>query len=441
MKVPDIKVTPPGPKAREIIERDKRFLATTTKTSPIVIRRGQGSVVEDVDGNVYIDFTSGISVLNVGHGHPKVVEAVRKQAGEFFHFAGTDFYYDVQTRLAERLAAMTPGTKSKKVFLTNSGTEANEAAIKIARWSTKKGMFLAFLNAFHGRTMGALALTSSKRVQRERFSPMMPGVVQVPYAYCFRCPYKLTYPSCDLYCANIIEDLYMETVAPPADTAAIVVEPVQGEGGYVVPPPGWLKRISKIAKANDLLLIADEVQTGMGRTGKMFAVEHEGVAPDILTMAKALGSGIPIGAAVFDARLDFGVPGAHSNTFGGNPVACASALATIDVIEGERLVERAERLGRHMAKRLDEMKKRYEIMGDNRGLGLMRATEFVTDSRTAKPNPKVRDRILKDAYEHGLLLLPAGTSAIRYIPALTISQEQLDAGLDVFEESLRRVEK
>ncbi len=441
MKVPQIRVPPPGPKAREIIERDREFLATTTKVSPVVARRAQGSVVEDVDGNLYVDFTCGVSVLNVGHGHPKVLDAIRKQVGELVHFAGTDFYYDVQTRLGETLNRITPGKFRKKVFFANSGTEANEAALKIARWSTRRGQFIAFLHGFHGRTMGALALTSSKRVQRERFLPMMPGVVHVPYAYCFRCPYKLTYPSCDLYCANIIEDLYMQTVAPPTDTAAIVVEPVQGEGGYVVPPPGWLKRIAKIAKDNDLLLIADEVQTGMGRTGRMFAVEHEGVVPDILTTAKALGSGIPIGAAVFDARLDFGVPGAHSNTFGGNLVACASALATIDVIEDEKLLERAERLGGHMAKRLGEMKERFEVMGDNRGLGLMRATEFVGEGTKMKPDPKLRDRIVRDAYEHGLLLLPAGASAIRYIPALNIPEDLLDAGLDVLEGSIERASR
>jgi len=367
VKVPSIKVTPPGPRAREVIQRDAKYLATTTKTSPIVAKRAEGSVVEDVDGNTFIDFSSGIAVLALGHGHPKVVEAVRKQVGELAHFAGTDFYYDIQTRLAERLARISPGKNAKKVFFANSGTEANEAALKIARYHTRRSMFLAFLGAFHGRTMGALSLTASKRVQRERFSPMMPGVVHVPYAYCYRCPYQLTYPSCDLYCANIIEDLYMKTVAPPGDTAGIFVEPVQGEGGYVVPPPGWLSRIAAIAKDNDLLLIADEVQTGFGRTGKMFAVEHEGVVPDILTVAKALGGGLPIGGAIFDASLDFEVSGAHSNTFGGNLVACASALATLDAIEGEGLVANAERLGKRMAARLDAMKEEFPIIGDHRG--------------------------------------------------------------------------
>ena len=438
MKVPAIKVTPPGPRAREIIARDAKYLATTTKTAPVVARRAQGSVIEDVDGNTYIDFSAGIAVVNVGHSHPKVVEAVRKQTGELMHFAGTDFYYDVQTRLAERLAKLAPGKGAKKVFLANSGTEANEAAIKIAKWNTRRGMFLAFLGAFHGRTMGALSLTASKRVQKERFFPSMPGVVHVPYAYCYRCPYKLTYPSCDLYCANIIEDLYMSTVAPPADTAGIFVEPVQGEGGYIVPPPGWLSRIAEIAKDNDLLLVADEVQTGFGRTGRMFGVDHEGVVPDIMTLAKALGSGLPIAAAVFDAHLDFGVAGAHSNTFGGNPVACASALATLDVIEDEGLVANSERLGKRMASRLDAMKERYDIIGDHRGLGLMRVTEFVSDPASKKADPNVRNAILKDAYEHGVVTLPCGESGIRYIPALNIPEDLLDAGLDIIEECIGR---
>ncbi len=438
MKVPSIKVRPPGPKARDVIERDARFLATSTKTSPIVAKRARGSVVEDVDGNTYIDFSCGIAVVNVGHNHPKVVEAVRKQVGELTHFAGTDFYYDIQTRLAERLAKLAPGKAAKKVFLANSGTEANEAAIKIAKWSTKRGMFLAFLGAFHGRTMGSLSLTASKKVQKERFFPSMPGVVHVPFAYCYRCPYQLKYPSCDLYCANVIEDLYMKTVIPPADTAGIFVEPVQGEGGYIVPPPGWLPRIAKIAKDNDVLLIADEIQTGIGRTGKMFAVEHEGVVPDIITLAKALGSGIPIGAAVFDAKLDFGVQGAHSNTFGGNPVACASAMATLDVIDEEGLVANAARLGKRMASRLDGMKERFDIIGDHRGVGLMRVTEFVSDPKRKTADPKVRNAIVKDAYEHGVIVLPCGESGIRYIPALNIPDELLDAGLDIIEECIGR---
>ncbi len=438
MKVPDIKVTPPGPKAREIVERDRTYLATTTKSAPIVIKRASGSIVEDVDGNLLIDFSSGISVLNVGHAHPKVVEAIARQAALFTHFAGTDFYYGIQTMLAERIGKITPGKHRKKVFFGNSGAEANEAAIKVAKSHTKRQMFLAFLGAFHGRTQGALSLTASKAKQRAGFFPTMPGVVHVPYAYCYRCPYKLTYPSCDLYCANIIEDVYMKTVAPPEDLAGVFVEPVQGEGGYIVPPPGWMDRIAKIAKDHDLLLIDDEVQSGLGRTGKMWAIEHSEAVPDILTMAKSLGGGLPIGAAVYPAEMDFQESGKHSNTFGGNPVACAASLATLDVIEEEALVERSAKLGGHLAKRLDELTERYEFIGDRRGLGMMQATEFVTDKRSKKPDPKLRDAIEKDAYEHGLILLPCGESTMRYIPALNIPREVLDAGLDVVEGCFRR---
>ncbi|MEK6986779.1 MAG: acetyl ornithine aminotransferase family protein, partial [Candidatus Thermoplasmatota archaeon] len=429
MKVPDIKVTPPGPKAREIIERDKKYIATTTKSAPVVIKKASGSIVEDVDGNLLIDFASGISVLNVGHTHPKVVEAIRKQAGEFTHFAGTDYYYDIQARLAQKLAEITPGNYPKKSFFASSGAEANEAAIKIAKWNTKRQMFLAFLGAFHGRTQGALSLTGSKAKQKSGFFPSMPGVVHVPFAYCFRCPYKLTYPSCDLYCANIIEDLYMKTIAPPEDIAGVFVEPVQGEGGYIVPPAGWLDRIGKIAKDHGILFIADEVQTGFGRTGKMWGIEHSKVVPDIMTMAKSMGSGVPVSAAVFRADMDYKESGKHSNTYGGNPIAAAASLAVIDVIESEGLVQRSAKLGAHMAKRLDEMKDEYEFIGDRRGLGMMQATEFVTDKKTNKPNPQIRDAIDKDAYEHGLVLLTCGESGMRYIPALNIEMDVLDAGL------------
>jgi len=441
MKVPDIKVTPPGPKAREIVERDKTYIATTTKTAPVVAKRAAGSIVEDVDGNLLIDFATGISVLNIGASHPKVVEAITKQAKDFTHFAGTDYYYDVQTRLAERLGKITPGRYPKKVFFTNSGAEANEAAIKIAKYNTKKHMFIAFLRAFHGRTQGALALTASKAKHRAGFFPTMPGVVHVPYAYCFRCPYKLTYPSCDLYCANIIEDLYLRTIAPPTDVAGVVLEPVQGEGGYIVPPPGWLDRIGKIAKDNEMWLIDDEVQTGFGRTGKMWGIEHSKVVPDVITMAKSMGSGMPIGAAVFPADKDFRDYGIHSSTYGGNPVACAASLATIDVIEAEGLVARSAKLGQHLAKRLDEMKESYEFIGDRRGLGMMQATEFVKPGKKLEPDPAIRDVITKDAYEHGLILLPCGESTLRYIPALNIPQDVLDAGLDVLEDCFRRAAK
>jgi 4-aminobutyrate aminotransferase len=434
-------VPPPGPKAREVIEKDGRFLATSTKTLPLVVQRAKGSIVEDVDGNRYVDFTCGVAVTNLGHVNDDVREAVEAQLAEIWHMAGTDFYYQVQADLAEVLARLTPGDFPKKVFFTNSGTESIEAAIKLARWNRPGKQFLAFLNAFHGRTMGSLSLTSSKGVQRERFFPTMPGANLVPYSYCYRCPYGLTYPECDLWCAQIIEDQYLRTVVPPSELAGLVFEPMQGEGGYVVPPPGWTEEIARIAKDHDILLIADEVQTGLGRTGRMFAVEHAGIAPDAIALAKGLGSGLPIGALVFNADLDFGVQGAHSNTFGGNPVACASALATLRILEEQKLPERAARLGEKVHERLEELKEDLPIMGDNRGLGLMRATEFVTNDGKREPAVKARDAILEEALRRGLILLPSGTSVIRYLPALTIEEDLLEVGMDILADSIRAVVK
>jgi len=436
VKVPYIRIPPPGPKARAIIARDHRAMATTTKTAPVVVRRAEGAVVEDVDGNLLIDFSAGVSVLNVGHSHPDVVARLREQAGRYTHFAGTDYYYPEQVELAERLAKAAPGKQRRRVFFGNSGTEANEAAIKLTRQHTKRGLFLAFLKAFHGRTMGSLALTASKPVHRRGYTPMMPSAVHVPYAYCFRCPYKLTYPSCDLHCANVIEDLYFKSVAPPEDVAGLFLEPVQGEGGYVVPPKGWTERIAKIVQGHGIPLIDDEVQAGMGRTGKMFAIQHTRAVPEVITMAKALGGGVPLSATIFDADMDYPESGSHSTTFGGNALACAAGLETLDVIDREGLLARATRLGARLGRRLDEMAARREVMGDNRGLGLMRATEFVTDARSKRPNPRLRDAIVQGACRRGLILLPAGESAIRYIPPLNIPEDLLDAGLDVLEDAI-----
>ncbi|MFQ6127321.1 MAG: acetyl ornithine aminotransferase family protein [Thermoplasmata archaeon] len=438
-KAPNIKTIPPGPKAKEIVERDSQIIATTTKTSPVVAKRARGSVVEDVDGNLFIDFACGISVLNVGHCHPRIVEAIREQSSELIHFAGTDFYYEIQVKLAERLAQITPGDFPKKVFFVNSGTEGTEASIKMVKWHTRKPLIVGFFNAFHGRSMGALSITASKPVHRARFSPMMPGVVHIPYAYCYRCAYKLKYPDCDLYCAKILEELYFATHVPAEEVAAIFFEPVQGEGGYIVPPNGWIDEISSIARRHEIIVVDDEVQAGFGRTGRMFAVEHSNTVPDVLYSAKAIASGIPMGAVIFDARLDFGRKGAHSNTFGGNLVACASALTTIDLIKKEGMLENACRLGKIVEERLREMAEKYPIMGDNRGMGLMWATEFVKDRNTKQFAVEERDKIVKLGYKKGLILLPSGVSAIRYIPALNISEEELNAGLDIVESCIREV--
>lgn len=441
MKVPDIKSVPPGKKGRNLVQRDKKIMATSTKTTEVVAERAKGSLVWDVDGNLYVDFTSGVGVVNTGHCHPTVVEAITKQVNRLMHFAGTDFYYDIQVSLAERLAELTPGSFEKKVFYTNSGTESVEAAIKVARWSTERGRFLAFISAFHGRTMGALALTASKLQHQERFFSTMPGVDHVPYAYCYRCPYKMEYPGCGIWCADAIQELYLDKFIPPDDVAAMFFEPIQGEGGYVVPPPEFPMKLSKICKENGILFVDDDVQAAFGRTGRMFGIEHYDVVPDIVCVAKGMGSGMPVGAAIFDSRLDFGVQGAHSNTFGGNLIACTAGMATLDVIEKERLVQRSEKLGNHLRKRLDEMKDDNQIMGDNRGYGLMQATEFVKDTDSKTPAPETKEYVVQESFKKGLLLLPCGTSGVRYIPPLNIEEEHLDSGLDVLHEVIKEANR
>jgi 4-aminobutyrate aminotransferase len=434
-----INVSPPGPRARKIISKDKKFIATATKTSPIAAKRAKGAIIEDVDGNTYLDFTSGVAVANTGHCHPKIVEAVQRQSEELMHFAGTDFYYDVQNELAEQLVRITPGKFDKKVFFTNSGTESIECAIKLARWSTKRSRFISFINAFHGRSMGSLSLTASKAVHQSRYFPTMPGVIHIPYAYCYRCRYKLEYPECDVWCAKILDEVYFKTFVPQDEVAALFFEAVQGEGGYIVPPKEFVQEIKNITSKYKIPMVDDEVQAGFGRTGKWFAIEHFDVEPEMVTIAKGMGSGMPIGACVFNANYNFGVSGAHSNTYGGNLLACASSLATIEVIKKEKLVERAGRLGKIVSKRLKEMKDKYNLIGDVRGIGLMQAVELVKNRKTKAPAGREVDKILEHCYKNGLILLPCGFSGIRFIPPLVIKKEELNEGLDIFEKALKVV--
>ena len=432
-----IRVPIPGPKARAIIAGDEQYLIRSTKSAPVVAACGDGVWVTDVDGNRLLDFASGISVLNVGHCHPAVVRAVQEQAARLPHFAGTDFYYDLQVELAHKLSDLAPMDGPSKVFSTNSGTESAEAALKLARWQRQRPITIGLLGAFHGRTMGSLTMTASKPVQRARFDAYAGGGHHIPAPTCYRCPYQLEYPSCDLYCAKILKELYFETSIPPDDVAAFIAEPVLGEGGYVVPPPGWHRAIRSILDEHGILFIDDEVQAGMGRTGRWFAIEHHGVKPDLVTMAKALGSGIPIGAMIARASLDYPVAGAHSNTFGGNLVAAASALATIGVIEREKVLENTRRQGAYLLERLRELMGRFEQIGDVRGLGLMIATEFVEDRTRKVPAVAFRDRVLAEAARRGLILLGCGRSSIRYIPPLIIQRAEIDEGVEILEASLR----
>ncbi|RLC78876.1 MAG: acetyl ornithine aminotransferase family protein [Chloroflexi bacterium] len=431
----------PGPRAREWVERDKRAISPSyTRAYPFVMERGKGVEVWDVDGNRYLDFNAGVAVLATGHCHPEVVKAIKEQAEKFIHMAGTDFYYPVQIRLAEKLNEIAPIKEDTLVFFVNSGAEAVESAFKLARYATRRPLTLAFIGAFHGRTMGAITLTASKAVQKRGFYPMVPGVVHVPYAYCYRCAFKQEYPSCDLYCVKYIEEVVFHTYAPGDEFSAIFVEPIQGEGGYVVPPPEFFPRLRELADKYGILLVVDEIQSGMGRTGKMFAIEHWGVEPDIVCVAKGIASGLPLGAMVARKSLMTWPSGAHGNTFGGNPISCAAALVTIKLLE-EELIENAARMGEYAMNRLKEMAEKHPIIGDVRGKGLMIGVELVKDRETREAIPEVRDQAVYKAFERGLLLLGCGLSTVRMMPPLSITKDLLDEGLDIFEGVLADIEE
>jgi 4-aminobutyrate aminotransferase len=439
---PKIVVTPPGPNARELVKKDERLISPSYgRFYPLVVESGKGCIVKDVDGNEYIDFNSGLVCLNVGHNHPKVISAIKKQCDRFLHYSNTDFYYREVLDLAEKLTEITPGKLEKKVYFGNSGAEAIEAAAKIAKWHSRKQLFIGFISAFHGRTIGALSFTASKPAQRRYFFPLMPGVTHVPYAYCYRCPFKLTYPDCHYWCVDFIDEYVLQKYVPTEDCAAMLVEPIQGEGGYVVPPPEYHQRLKKLADKYGLLFIVDEVQSGMGRTGKWFAIEHWGVEPDILCTSKALASGMPLGATIASAKvMDWG-PGAHASTFGGNPVSCVAALAVIDTIKEEKLLENAMKQGAHIMKRLDELKEESDIVGDVRGKGLMIGMEIVEDKESKKPAPRKAGEVMMRSWKRGVNVITCGASTIRVAPPIIITRELVDAALDIIIDVTKEVEK
>jgi 4-aminobutyrate aminotransferase len=437
---PKIVVSPPGPKAREFLKKDDRFVSPSYgRYYPLVVESANGCIVKDVDGNEYIDLNAGIACMNVGHSHPKVVNAIKGQCDRFLHYSNTDFYYKEVINLAEALAQITPGSFEKKTFFGNSGTEAVEAAIKLARWHTRKQLFIGFINAFHGRTVGALSFTASKPVQRRYFFPLMPGVAHVPYAYCYRCPFKLAYPECHYWCVDFIDEFVLQKYVPPEDVAAVLFEPIQGEGGYVVPPPEYFQRLKKLADKHGLLLIDDEVQSGIGRTGKWFAIEHWNVEPDIICGAKALASGLPIGATVSKAKIMDWTGGSHASTFGGNPLSCAAAVAVIEVIKEEKLLENANKQGAYALRRLGEMKERSEMVGDVRGKGLMIGVELVEDKESKKPAARKAAQVITRAWKRGVAVVTCGASTIRIAPPLTIQREMLDTALDIVEDTIAEV--
>jgi 4-aminobutyrate aminotransferase len=435
--LPDISTELPGPRARAVIERDRAVLSPSyTRGYPLVAARGEGAIVEDVDGNRFLDFNAGIAVCSAGHCHPRVVEAIRRQAGELIHMSGTDFYYESMVTLAQRLAASAPGGVPRRVYFGNSGTEAVEAAMKLARYHSGREKFIAFFGGFHGRTLGALSLTASKVVQRRGFGPLLPGVHHVPYPYPYR--FAGSAEECAEASLAAIEQLFRTTV-PAEEVAAFVIEPIQGEGGYVVPPKRFFAGLQELARRYGILVVADEVQCGVGRTGRMWASEHFGLVPDILASAKGIASGMPLGAMIARAELMNWGPGAHASTFGGNPVAVAAALATIELVE-QSLMENARRMGELLMGRMREWPGRFRHVGEVRGLGLMIGIEFVRDGEGKARAPELRDRVVDMAFQSGLLVLGAGPNSIRLSPPLMVSEDQCHFALDTLESCLAAIQ-
>lgn len=432
----------PGPKARELVSRDERVMSPSyTRSEQIAAEEGWGCYVRDLDGNSLLDLSSGMFVLNYGYSHPRLVNAVIKQAKKLTHFAGTDFYYPSQVELADMLTKITPGNFSKKVYFGNSGAEAVEAAFKCARWHKRRPRMIAFTGAFHGRTFGAMSLTTTNVLHQRYFAPLVPGVSHMPFPYCYRCLFGESYPGCGFRCVDFIKD-YLKKVIPPEEVAAVITEPIQGSSGYIIPPPEYYKLIKELCDQYGWIFIADEVQTGLGRSGKMFAIEHWGVTPDIICLAKALSGGMaPIGATIGSAEVMDWEPGAHASTFGGNIVACVAAIEGLKILEEQKLVKRAAELGDKLMKRLKEMGDNSKIIGEVRGRGLMIALEIVKDKKTKQPGGKERDMLITEALDRGLIVFRGGNTSIRIAPPLIISERELDLGIDILEKSLREVEK
>jgi len=435
-------VTPlPGPLAAKLIERDERYTSPSyTRVYPLVVARGAGATITDVDGNTFLDFTAGIAVCSTGHCHPRIVRAIQEQSSRLLHMSGTDFYYGPQADLAQKLAEIAPGDGPKRVFFTNSGAEAVEAAFKLARYHTKRKHMLAFYGAFHGRTMGALSLTASKVTQRANFAPLIPQVSHVDYPYCFRCPLRADGSECCFDCLDQIEHKLFKRTISPEEVAAIMVEPIQGEGGYIVPPPEFHQRLKALAEKHGILYIADEVQCGMGRTGKMFAMEHWNVVPDIICLAKGIASGMPLGAIIAREQIMDWPPGSHASTFGGNPVSCVAALETIKLLE-EELMENADRVGRYLQQQLQELALRHPLIGDVRGKGLMIGVELIRDRDTQEPAVTERNEVIQACFRRGLLLLGCGANTVRFCPPLVIDEEDATTAVEIFDEVLHSIEQ
>ena len=437
---PRIVVRPPGPKAREVVKRDSVAISQSyTRYYPLVIESGNDCIVKDVDGNQYIDFNSGLACLNVGHNHPQIVNAIKNQCDKFLHYANTDFYYQQSVDLAEKLFEICPGNFKRKLHFGNSGAEAIETAIKLCKWHTRRHQFIAFIGAFHGRTSGATSLTASKPIQKRHYFPLVPGVTHVPFPYCYRCPFSLVHPECDFRCVDFIDEQVLQKYVPPEEVAGFIFEPIQGEGGYIVPPPNYFQRLKKLADKYGLILIADEIQSGIGRTGKWFASEHWKIEPDIICTAKALASGLPLSSTITRARLMDWEAGSHASTFGGNPLACAAASKVIDVIRDQNLLDNANKQGKYILKWFEDLKKEKEIIGDVRGKGLMIGVEFVTDKDSKNAGTDQAKEVMLKCWKRGVAVVTCGVSTLRLVPPLTITRELVDTSLEILEDVIKEV--
>ncbi len=441
-KVPHLITEIPGPKSKALLsERNKFVPPGVYLIQPVAIAESKGAVVTDMDGNTLIDFTSGIGVVSLGHCKQEIVDTISEQANKLIHGCIHVVNYEPYVKLAEAMVESTPGNFAKRAMFVNSGSEAVENSIKLIRQSTKRPNIISFENSFHGRTWMAMTLTGKWDPYKVGFGPFVPGVYFTPYAYCYRCPFHQEYPSCGYACIHHIEKSLFKTQVDPSTVGAIIAEPVQGEGGFIAPPPEYFKELKKLADEYEIKLIIDEVQTGFGRTGKMWAIEHYGIEPDIMTIAKAIASGLPLSCVIAkDELMKDTYPGSLGGTYGGNPIACAVGLKVLEIIKREKIVEKSAKMGVYLRKRLDELKSKYEIIGDVRGLGPMLAMEFVIDKQSKKPNPDASSKVIKNCLANGLMILKAGlyNNCVRLHPPLTIEENLLDTGMEILEKAVKK---
>ena len=433
-------VTPPGPKARLLLEKEERYISPSLhRFYPLFIDSGRDCLIRDVDGNEFIDFDSGSSCLNVGHCNEEIIKSINDQAKKYIHYPWGRFHSEITLNLGEKLLELTPGSYEKKIFYCASNSEAIEAATKLVSWNTRRQVFLAYLNAFHGDTLAATSFTSDNSVRRRHFPKLNSSIIHIPYPYCYRCPFKLTYPECNYLCVDFIEDNYIGKHFHPEEIAALLLEPIQGEGGIIVPPKEYFNKLKKLLGRYDILLVDDEAQTSLARTGRWFAIEHWKVIPDVMCFSNSLASGLPLAVTISKAELMDWESGSHFNFLGGNALACSAALKAIEIIQKESIIENSIKQGNYLMRRLSEMKENYDMIGDVRGKGLMVGVEIIKKSNDKTPNEDEAKEIMEKCFRRGLIITMSGSSILRITPPLTIKREMIDKGLEIIESSIKEV--